>query len=491
MRSSTHAEKYNESDGEGSVAREAGSTSENPQNLDTDVIVTKLRQLGLFIQDLEHHRVYPNALWSAWGYSEEDMVFGNFINFVHPEDREKVRRAVEDLNTTAEPYNSVLFRIKTAQGQWRWVYSTSLTVTRDAQGNLLQYIGFDYDLTEQMEARERAEHLAREAETLSSAAAIINSQLDLTHTIVAILEQAKLVLPFSSASVQLLKGDVLEIVGGKGFANPSEISGMTFPIPGDNPNSEVVRTREALMLGTEIRTRFPGFVAQTNPDITAWMGIPLISKDELIGILTFDRKQEPGFSTHEQKLAGSFGNHVAISLQNSRLYEDVKALSIRDPLTACYNRRQMYEIMEQQMELSIRHGQELSVILFDLDNFKDLNDNYGHLFGDRVLKTVTTLTREMLRMSDSLCRFGGEEFVIILPHGDESTAVEIAGRIRKTMEEHGWFPDSQKPVTLSLGCAAMQLSDLKNCDALISRADSALLRAKKAGKNRVVRYSSM
>jgi PAS domain S-box-containing protein len=235
------------------------------RHFDFNSLLSKLREIGLFIQDLEHKKVYPNQLWRSWGYRDEDMAFGNFINFVHPDDRKNVEDALGALDHSGEAYASVLFRIRTASGDWRWINSTSVAITTGPDGELLRYIGFDYDLTEQMEARREAERLAREAETLASAAAIINTELDLQHTIDAILEQAELVIPYSSASVQLLKGDHLELVGGRGFKNIHDILGENFPIPGDNPNTRVVQDREPIILDDELRERYPRFLEIASP----------------------------------------------------------------------------------------------------------------------------------------------------------------------------------------------------------------------------------
>jgi PAS domain S-box-containing protein len=265
------------------------------RHFDFNSLLTKLREIGLFIQDLEHKKVYPNQLWRSWGYRDEDMAYGNFINFVHPDDRKNVEEALGELDHSGEAYASVLFRIRTASGDWRWINSTSVAVTTGPDGELLRYIGFDYDLTEQMEARREAERLAREAETLASAAAIINTELDLQHTIDAILEQAELVIPYSSASVQLLKGDHLELVGGRGFKNIHDILGENFPIPGDNPNTRVVQDREPMILDDELRERYPRFLEIASPDIMAWMGVPLISREEIIGMMTFDREFQTRF----------------------------------------------------------------------------------------------------------------------------------------------------------------------------------------------------
>ena len=473
-------------------SRAPSDSTQDPTDLQLDLhtLIQKLRDMGLFIQDVERGRVFPNRLWYSWGYTDDDMRYGHFLEFVHPEDRSSVSRAVENLERD-KPYTDVKFRIRTASGEWRWIHSNSIAITRNADGSIRRYIGFDYDLTEQVQAQQRAERLAREAETLASAAAIINNQEDLSGTICAILEQAKLVLPFKNASVQLLRYDRLELVGGTGFADLQKVLGITFPIPGDNPNTEVVQTREARRLGPELRLRYPRFREIAGADITNWMGIPLINRNELIGMITFDRSDGTAFTDHEMALAGGFGNHVSVALRNAQLYEQMRELSIRDELTGCYNRRWMYEMIGQQMELGIRYAEDLSLIIFDLDDFKSINDTYGHIAGDRILKTATEITRDALRSTDTLFRFGGEEFVILLPHTDQISACEIGNRIRLAVQSHPWFPDGQDAVTISLGCSSLREDEPHQPEALLARADNALLQAKRGGKNRCIGYACM
>lgn len=159
-------------------------------------------------------------------------------------------------------------------------------------------------------------------------------------------------------------------------------------------------------------------------------------------------------------------------------------LATTDPLTGIYNRRGLFELAEQQLKLARRSGQPFSILMFDLDHFKRVNDTYGHAEGDRVLCDVAAAAREVVRDSDLFGRIGGEEFLVALPDTDADAAAEIAERIRSRIAERVRVGDSREPITASGGIAC--LSDAyKNMDKLESAADAALYRAKRNGRNRV------
>lgn len=472
--------------------------ADNPITSDAHILklsynefISRLRKIGLFIHDLESGKVYPNDLWYEWGYSDADLNSHHFLTFIHPDDQQRVKNMLSELKLHDDSDASVVFRIRNAAGQWRWVYAAYFVVLRESDRKMQQFIGFEFDLTAQMSARESAEQIAQEAETLASAAAIINANLDIQSTVSAILEQANKVMSFYSASVQLLREGYVEIVGGTGFTEDLKVIGMRFPIPGDNPNTAVIQHQEPLILDPEAMRSFNGLHLKVDKEVRNWMGIPLVSKGGVVGMITFDRTESRRFSEHELQLGQNFANHVAIALRNAQLYEEMRHLSIRDALTGCYNRRWMFDQLDQQMDVAIRYGHSLSLIMFDLDNFKMINDRYGHLFGDRALKTVTDITRDLLRKSDFLCRYGGEEFTIILSHTDEEDAWEIGERIRQAVANHEWYSGSDEALTLSLGCTVMQHSDVRQVEAFITRADTALMSAKQSGKNRCVKFSSL
>jgi diguanylate cyclase (GGDEF)-like protein/PAS domain S-box-containing protein len=164
-----------------------------------------------------------------------------------------------------------------------------------------------------------------------------------------------------------------------------------------------------------------------------------------------------------------------------RMDEQIQKLAITDSLTQAYNRTKFESILDTELERSKRYHQPLSMILFDIDHFKVINDTYGHVVGDNVLKTLTQIVTKNLRAIDSLARWGGEEFIILAPGTGIKRAQVLAERIRKAIEGHR-FHDVGK-VTISSGVTEFTLHDTK--DSFIKRADDTMYKAKKKGRNRV------
>jgi diguanylate cyclase (GGDEF)-like protein/PAS domain S-box-containing protein len=174
-----------------------------------------------------------------------------------------------------------------------------------------------------------------------------------------------------------------------------------------------------------------------------------------------------------------------------RLNQVLKERSIRDGLTGLFNHRYFYYYLRREFLLSSRTGTDLACLLLDLDNFKKLNDSYGHQFGDMVLKTVAERIRKSVRETDVVSRYGGEEFAILLPGTELEGAIVIAEKIRTRIENQA-FPHSNLAVgvTVSIGISASSAHATGKPQDLLAYADSALYRAKAAGRNCVVVYSS-
>jgi diguanylate cyclase (GGDEF)-like protein len=162
-------------------------------------------------------------------------------------------------------------------------------------------------------------------------------------------------------------------------------------------------------------------------------------------------------------------------------------LSNTDLLTHIYNRRYFLHVLEHEISRVSRHHRQVSIILFDIDNFKKVNDNYGHEAGDKVLKRVAKVTQERLRNYCTLARYGGEEFIIIIPEASSAETYVIADQIRELIDETKILisTDYRISVTVSLGVAEYHPDIDATIDSLISRADIALYQAKNEGKNRV------
>ncbi len=160
---------------------------------------------------------------------------------------------------------------------------------------------------------------------------------------------------------------------------------------------------------------------------------------------------------------------------------ELKKLAATDSLTQAYNRTKFDEVIRQEIERAKRYNSLLSIIMFDIDNFKNVNDRYGHLAGDYVLKTIARLTKANIRETDYLIRWGGEEFMLILPETGLEKSQELALRIKRKISEFAF--DSVGEVTVSFGVTQFKSEDSE--DEFIKRADDSLYRAKENGRNRV------
>lgn len=166
-------------------------------------------------------------------------------------------------------------------------------------------------------------------------------------------------------------------------------------------------------------------------------------------------------------------------------HEEIYRMTIQDGLTKIHNKRYLAEFVEREFSRARRHGRALSLILFDIDHFKSVNDQYGHLTGDAVLQELAALVAPRIRRDELLARAGGEEFSIVLPESDRETAERFAEFVRRMVARHTFVCDGHEiPITISLGVAALT-DDMERPEDLVRAADQALYRAKNAGRNQV------
>ncbi len=190
------------------------------------------------------------------------------------------------------------------------------------------------------------------------------------------------------------------------------------------------------------------------------------------------------FNAEEELISNRFCSHIALTLEKIRLFDKIKMLSIRDGLTGIFNHAYIVGELEQEIERVKRYNAAFSVVLIDIDNFKRVNDSYGHLAGDAVLRQIAQVMLSNLRTIDIVGRYGGEEFLIILPETDLERAVAVSERLRLAVASEGFlYNNGIIPSTISLGIATYR--DGKGAQDLIKIADDNLYKAKTGGKNRV------
>jgi len=203
---------------------------------------------------------------------------------------------------------------------------------------------------------------------------------------------------------------------------------------------------------------------------------------EVLGLVAAGR--EAPFSAEEDELFHIFALQGEAALKNLLLFEEVKSLAIRDGLTGLYNYRYFHEVLSHQLEVSRRYGWPLSLLFLDIDDFKIINDTRGHPEGDLVLKALASFLQTHVRHADMICRYGGEEFVVLMPQSSKTQAFYLADRLREGIAATPIaLSQGQVHVTVSIGLATLE-SDMSGED-LVKTADDAMYQAKQSGKNRV------
>jgi diguanylate cyclase (GGDEF)-like protein len=213
------------------------------------------------------------------------------------------------------------------------------------------------------------------------------------------------------------------------------------------------------------------------------MSIPLISFGQTLGVLTLYSSEKNAFRESEWRPLEAVADICSSSIQNAHYVERIRKLSYLDGLTGIFNRRFFELRIMEEIERARRSRTGMAVIIADIDQFKKLNDEFGHLLGDEVLRQVSSLFHRQVRKIDVVCRYGGEEFAILLTNTNAEHAMSVAEKLRRLVE--GWqFPGVPRTVTISAGVAAFPDHGSAR-DQLVHAADTGLYAAKKAGRNRV------
>lgn len=441
-----------------------------------------LSRLGVFVKDYATGEGFANELWQDLGYSVEDMMGDRWLDRVHPDDREQASDAMKrHLEGEAPEFRSE-YRVRGADGTYRWLISVGVAQTRDGTGHPISYVGHDSDVSllhgmreELQAARQEAEDRATEAEVLRGAGAVVVATLDAPTAVRSVIQQLRTLVHFDTALVCELDNRDLRLVGGS-----SDITERTW-------RAYAKRLLKPIL--AVIKSRIPDLVEHERAELPFHLVVPLVVRGATVGILVVSRTDRL-FEGEEVRITMSMADYLALALSNARLYARMQQRAEVDQLSGVLTRRAFLESAEQIMDSAFHTRKPLCCFILDLDHFKSINDTFGHPVGDQVIRMLGAVMRDSLRSTDLVGRFGGEEFCAILTETPLERGMEVAERLRIQIARTA-FGGVNREVTASIGLASLNQDgshERLTIEQAIKYADVALYNAKANGRNRVIAY---
>ena len=323
--------------------------------------------------------------------------------------------------------------------------------------------------------------------TLQSISHTVTSSLDLDEILNNVIQLLKDSFGYSYLSIYLLEEGSLYLGGQLGYPDTQIIYEM--PVTSG-------------VIGRTARTKETQFVRDVSRDsdflpasyeVKNEIAVPLIKDNNVLGVLNVESKGEIPLNENDVNLLNTLAGSVAVAIDNARLHAEVKLMAMTDVVSGLANRRAFDETLYGEITRASRYSQPISLIILDLDSFKEYNDKWGHPAGDIRLREIADLLRSNVRDPDLAARYGGEEFALILPNTSKGGAIRLAERLRQSAEASApQKSDGTYPIpgyTISLGVATYP-DDAASMEELLLMADNAELMAKRLGKNQVYAANS-
>jgi diguanylate cyclase (GGDEF)-like protein/PAS domain S-box-containing protein len=393
----------------------------------------------LFTLTSEGVITYASPNWKEWlGHDDGEVLGTPYIDFVHPEDAALFETLLERVIGAGVKQAGVDYRLRRKDGGYRW-FEANASPLCDVRDEQTVFLGVARDVTEK---KRLEENLYESNERLE------NLLLELPVAIMIVEHSSRRILEINPQAMLLLGCTSEQLIGQRCMDSVCPMTAGECPIvdhkmEGDHCEREVINAS-----GERIAVHKSAITMQLDA---------------------------------RKVILECFTDISRMKEMERRLHEMART----DDLTGLHNRRHFMESSRKELSNASRHGYPVSMIGFDIDHFKHINDTFGHPAGDEVLRMISRICREALRSGDVAARIGGEEFGILLPHTDAAAAASTAERLRASVEKKRClFEGQQISCTISLGVAEANLPD-EDLEGLIKRADKALYQAKRSGRNRV------
>ncbi|NLP05863.1 PAS domain S-box protein [Candidatus Fermentibacteria bacterium] len=423
----------------------------------------------------DEHRTVEFAsrgCYGLTGYRPEELVRNAAVSYesiIIPEDRHLVRQAVESSMAGGGRF-SIQYRIRRRSGEVRWVHEGGAGVF-DSSGNLVALEGFITDIDDSVTSEEQLRRSRHRMEKLHEVAIALEACRTEIEACRLTVEAAEQIIGFAICSVDLVEGEFLvtmatsrgsadvnrprtpvtEGLGGRSLATGRTIcTGRLSEEPGANPVSDALMSAVSAPIGD-------------------------------MGVFQAVSHSADAFSDDEVNALELLLGHTAEALRRLRLEGKLRDLAVRDPLTGLYNRNYFNQFMEHESHRASRYGRRVGFLMIDLNDFKGINDRFGHTAGDKYLRDFADFLLSSVRKADIVVRFGGDEFLIVLPETD-GEAVAVMERLERdkpgeiTVSESG-----SVPVAFSIGCSYWKPDSGETVWQALERADSLMYEAKRAG----------
>jgi len=368
---------------------------------------------------------------------------------------------------------------------------------------------------------EQTRQRMQELEALYEVSLALASNLNLQDVMQKLFEKCREIFPLDAFYIALYDEES-HIISHPLFWDAGKFCHTATRDIRDSPglSGEIILSRRTLHIpdvhDPSISNHFQIFRLGGSPT-RSYLGAPMLTREHMVGVISIQTYQANSYTPEHLRLLETIARQAALAIENSRIYQvaqdelnkgknnlqslktqltqveaaqdTLREQALRDPLTNLYNRRYLNEHIKILLQNSLAQQKPLCVLMLDIDHFKNLNDQYTHLAGDQFLQTLAETLRTSTRPSDILCRYGGEEFIILLPETTLETAARRAEEIRQRMEETSiQFNENTSAATISIGVTGCPYYSDSAPD-LILQADQALYAAKSAGRNRVIIWS--
>ncbi len=438
---------------------------------------------GFTILDFVNRNMLLSDTWKQLGIVSDTMLDFFPREKIFSADLQGFESLIKKLKSGEIDVGKGEFRLIGMDGSINWFSLDFFVQARGERGEITMLAIHDTDISRLIAAQEEIRERLVEIESLKDLLTAINKSLDFNETLNKIIEHLHRIIPFDRATVQALQGNFLAVIGSYGYTE-ALTQDLRFPVTGiDNPSARAIASRRPIICN-DVEHDFEGFVqVEGSIQVKSWLGIPLVYEGRAMGLLALDSAERGFYTNQHVRIASNVAEHIAMALEHAKQHTIIKEEARTDKLTGVANRYGLETMGQDLFGKAYKEDQPMGILMLDIDHFKIVNDTYGHSFGDQVLRSMATGISQCLRVNDYLVRYGGEEFVVLLPDTTTREALVVAERLRKKIPLID-VDGSHACPTVSIGVFSGVPGPQDILHEFIRRADLALYDAKEAGRNR-------